>query len=224
MAITDWPANERPREKLMRHGPKSLSEAELLAIFLRTGIQGVTAVDLARQLLTEYGSLKALLEADQKVFCSSPGLGPAKYALLKSVLEMANRYVMEELEQNCALTSVAKTRAYLTQKLRGYEHEVFACLFLDNQHRVIIFEELFHGTLNSATVYPRQVAKHALKHNAAALILAHNHPSGETSPSEQDKQLTNRLKNSLGLLDIAILDHFIIGNGQPYSFAENGLI
>lgn len=224
MAITDWPANERPREKLLRYGPKSLSEAELLAIFLRTGIQGLTAVDLARQLLNQFGSLKALLEADQTVFCSSPGLGPAKYALLQSVLEMSNRYVMEDLEQNCALTNVTKTRTYLTQKLRGYEHEVFSCLFLDSRNRVIVFEEMFHGTLDSAAVYPRQVAKKALQHNAAALILAHNHPSGETNPSEQDKQLTNRLKQSLGLFDIAILDHFIIGDGQAYSFAEHGLI
>ena len=224
MAITDWPVNERPREKLMRQGPKSLSEAELLAIFLRTGIQGVTAVDLARQLLEQFGSLKSLLEADQRVFCSSPGLGPAKYALLQSVLEMANRYVMEDLEKNSALTSATKTRAYLTQKLRGYGHEVFACLFLDNQHRVIVFEELFHGTLDGASVYPRQVAKRALQHNAAALILAHNHPSGETSPSAADKQITNRLQQSLGLFDITILDHFIIGDGQPFSFAENGLI
>lgn len=224
MAITDWPTSERPREKLLKNGPKSLSEAELLAIFLRTGIQGMTAVDLARHLLDRFGSLKALLEAEQTVFCSSPGLGPAKYALLQSVLEMANRYVMEDLEQNCALTSVAKTRAYLTQELRGYEHEVFSCLFLDSRHRVIVFEELFHGTLNGAAVYPRQVAKRALKHNAAALILAHNHPSGETTPSDQDKQLTHRLKQSLGLFDIAILDHFIIGDGQAYSFAEHGLI
>ncbi len=224
MAITDWPVNERPREKLMRHGPHSLTEAELLAIFLRTGIKGVTAVDLARQLLDQFGSLKALLEADQQVFCNSPGLGPAKYALLQSVLEMANRYVMEDLEKSCALTSVSKTRAYLTQKLRGYEHEVFSCLFLDNRHRVIVFEELFHGTLDGATVYPRQVAKRALKHNAAALILAHNHPSGETSPSDQDKHLTNRLKQSLGLFDINILDHFIVGDGQAYSFAEHGLL
>lgn len=224
MAITDWPVNERPREKLMRQGPKSLSEAELLAIFLRTGIQGITAVDLARQLLERFGSLKALLEADQRVFCSSPGLGPAKYALLQSVLEMANRYVMEDLEKSSALTSATKTRAYLTQKLRGYGHEVFACLFLDNQHRVIVFEELFHGTLNGASVYPRQVAKRALKHNAAALILAHNHPSGETNPSAADKHITKRLQQSLGLFDITILDHFIIGDGQAYSFAENGLI
>ncbi|HFD13183.1 MAG TPA: JAB domain-containing protein [Crenotrichaceae bacterium] len=224
MAITDWPVNERPREKLMKHGSQSLSDAELLAIFLRTGIQGVTAVDLARQLLDQFGSLKALLEADRKVFCNSPGLGPAKYALLQSVLEMANRYIMEDLEQNSALTSVKKTRAYLTQKLRGYGHEVFSCLFLDNRHRVIVFEELFHGTLDNAIVYPRQVAKRALKHNAAALILAHNHPSGETSPSEQDKQLTNRLKQSLGLFDITVLDHFIVGDGQAYSFAEHGLI
>jgi DNA repair protein RadC len=224
MAITDWPLNERPREKLLRQGSKSLSEAELLAIFLRTGIQGVTAVDLARQLLENFGSLKALLEADQVAFCSKPGLGPAKYALLQSVLEMANRYVLEDLEKNSALTSATKTRDYLTRELRGYGHEVFGCLFLDSQHRVIVFEELFHGTLDGASVYPRQVAVRALKHNAAALILAHNHPSGEANPSTADKQITNRLKQALDLFDIAILDHFIIGDGQAFSFAEHGLI
>lgn len=224
MAITDWPVNERPREKLLRQGSKSLSEAELLAIFLRTGIQGVTAVDLARQLLERFGSLKALLEADQNVFCKSPGLGPAKYALLQSVLEMANRYVLENLEKNSALTSASDTRAYLTRELRGYGHEVFACLFLDSQHRVIVFEELFQGTLDGASVYPRQVARRALKHNAAALILAHNHPSGKTAPSTADKHITQQLKQALGLFDIAILDHFIIGDGQAYSFAEHGLL
>jgi DNA repair protein RadC len=224
MAITDWPLNERPREKLLRQGSKSLSEAELLAIFLRTGIQGVTAVDLARQLLDNFGSLKALLEADQRVFCSMPGLGPAKYALLQSVLEMANRYVLEDLEKGSALTSATKTRAFLTRELRGYGYEVFGCLFLDSQHRVIVFEELFHGTLDAANVYPRQVAVRALKHNAAALILAHNHPSGETSPSTADKQITTRLKQALDLFDITILDHFIIGDGQAFSFAEHGLI
>ncbi|MCH9697754.1 MAG: DNA repair protein RadC [Gammaproteobacteria bacterium] len=224
MAITDWPVDERPREKLMRFGPQALTEAELLAIFLRTGIQGITAVDLARQLLNQFGSLKALLQADQKKFCESPGLGPAKYALLQSVLEMANRYVLEDLKQQEALTSVSKTREFLQYKLRGYQHEVFACLFLDTRHRVIVFEELFHGTIDGASVYPRELAKRALQHNAAALILAHNHPSGETTPSRQDKQLTERLQQSMNMFEIRILDHFVIGDGQAYSFAEHGLI
>lgn len=224
MAITDWPVEERPREKLMRFGPQALTEAELLAIFLRTGIQGITAVDLARQLLNQFGSLKALLQADQKMFCNSPGLGPAKYALLQSVLEMANRYVLEDMKQQEALTSVSKTRAFLQYKLRGYQHEVFACLFLDTRHRVIVFEELFHGTIDGASVYPRELAKRALQHNAAALILAHNHPSGDTTPSQQDKHLTEQLKQSMNLFEIRILDHFVIGDGQAYSFAEHGLI
>ena len=196
-----------------------------MAIFLRTGVKGKTAVDLARELLQEYGSLRALLEAEYERFQRSPGLGSAKYALLQAVLEMARRHLRQELERSDALTSPELTRRYLTATLRGYAYEVFACLLLDNQHRVISFEELFRGTIDGASVYPREVVKIALASNAAAVIFAHNHPSGVAEPSEADKFITQRLKQALGLLDIRVLDHFIIGDGlNAYSFAEHGLI
>jgi len=224
MSIKDWPAQERPREKLLEKGSEALSDAELLAIFLRTGIAGKTAVDLARELLTEFGSLQALLNADQTRFCQAKGLGSAKYAQLQAVLEMAKRHFVEILQRGDALTSPEATRAYLSAQLRGYSYEVFACLFLDNQHRVILLEELFRGTIDSASVYPREVVKRALFHNAAAVIFAHNHPSGINEPSQSDRQITEKLKQSLLLFDIRVLDHFIIGDGQPYSFAEHGVL
>jgi len=222
--IKDWPAEERPREKLLAKGSEVLTDAELLAIFLRTGIAGKTAVDLAQELLMEFGSLQALLEADQTQFCQGKGLGSAKYAQLQAVLEMAKRHYVEILQRGSALTSPEATRAYLSAQLRNYSYEVFACLFLDNQHRVIVFEELFQGTIDGASVYPREVAKKALMHNAAAVIFAHNHPSGVSEPSQADKNITEKLKQALLLFDIRVLDHFIIGDGEPYSFAEHGLL
>jgi len=222
--IKDWPAEDRPREKLLAKGSQALTDAELLAIFLRTGIAGKTAVDLAKELLIEFGSLQALLEADNVRFCQAKGLGNAKYAQLQAVLEMAKRHYVEVLQRGSALTSPEATRAYLTAQLRSYPYEVFACLFLDNQHRVIIFEEMFQGTIDGASVYPREVAKKALFHNAAAIIFAHNHPSGVSEPSQADKNITEKLKQSLALFDIRVLDHFIIGDGQPYSFAEHGIL
>ena len=224
MAIKDWPINERPREKLLQRGAEALTDAELLAIFLRTGVRGKSAVDMARELLGEFGSLQALLNADQARFCQSNGLGTAKYAQLQAVLEMARRHFNEILQRGDALTSPDITRAFLSTQLRGYSYEVFACLFLDNQHRVIKLEELFRGTIDSANVYPREVAKRVLHHNAAAVIFAHNHPSGICEPSQADKQITDKLKQALGLFDIRVLDHFIIGDGSPYSFAEHGLL
>jgi DNA repair protein RadC len=224
MAITDWPTEDRPREKLLQHGAKILTDAELLAIFLRVGIRGKTAVDLAQDLLTEFGSLQALLGADYNRFCACHGLGDAKYAQLQAVLEMARRHFFEILKRGSALTSPEATRAYLSSHLRGYSYEVFACVFLDNQHRIIELEELFRGTLDSASVYPREVAKRALHHNAAAVIFAHNHPSGINEPSHSDKHITDKLKQALNLFDIRVLDHFIIGDGYPYSFAEHGLL
>ena len=225
MPITDWPDAERPREKLIAKGPQFLSDAELLAIFLRTGIKGKTAVDLARDLLKDFGSLQALLESDFKRFQKSKGLGMAKYAQLQAVLEMAKRHLRESLQRGDALTSPDLTRQFLTTQIRGYQHEVFACLLLDNQHRVIGFQELFRGTIDSASVYPREVVKSALAFNAAAVIFAHNHPSGVAEPSEADRMITQRLKQALNLIDIRVLDHFIIGDGDTaYSFAENGLI
>lgn len=224
MAITDWPAAERPREKLLQRGAQALSDAELLAIFLRTGSPGKSAVDLARDLLVEFGSLRALLNADAQRFCQGVGLGEAKYTQLQAVMEMARRHFEEVLQRGDALTSVEATRAYLSAQLRRHNHEVFACLFLDNQHRVIVFEELFRGTLDSASVYPREVLKRVLLHNAAAVIFAHNHPSGIAEPSNADRQITEKLQQALQLFEVRVLDHFIVGDGRPYSFAEHGLL
>ena len=224
MAIKHWPADDRPREKLLARGPQSLTDAELLAIFLRTGTKGKSAVDLARELLADFGSLKALLNAGQEQFCLSNGLGIAKYTQLQAVMEMAKRHFKEALQRGDALKSPDITRTYLSAQLRGYNYEVFACLFLDNQNRVIQLNELFRGTLDAANVYPREVAKLALQLNAAAVIFAHNHPSGISEPSQSDKKITEKLKLALALFDIRVLDHFIIGDGEPYSFAEHGLI
>lgn len=224
MAIKDWPAQDRPREKLLQQGAAALTDAELLAIFLRTGAPGKSAVALARDLLTEFGSLKALLSADRERFCLAPGLGSAKYAQMQAVMEMARRHYREILRRGSALTSPKATRAFLSASLRHYAYEVFACLFLDSQHRIIQFEELFRGTLDGAGVYPREVARQALFHNAAAVIFAHNHPSGIAEPSQADRTITAKLQSSLALFDIRVLDHFIIGDGKPFSFAEHGLI
>ena len=224
MTIKDWPEDEQPREKLLKRGAGALTDAELLAIFLRTGTPGKSAVDLARDLLQEFGSLKALLNADRDRFCQGHGLGDAKYTQLQAVMEMAKRHFNEILQRGSALNSPDITRAYLSAQLRGYSYEVFACLFLDNQHRVIQLDELFRGTIDSASVYPREVVKQALHHNAAAVIFAHNHPSGISEPSQADKLITEKLKQALALFDIRGLDHVIIGDGVPYSFAEHGLV
>lgn len=224
MTIRDWPADERPREKLLRQGPHALSNAELLAIFLRTGVPGKSAVDLARELLAEHKGLTNLLAADLKRFSAGPGLGSAKYAQLQAALEMSRRYLRERLEREASLTSPEQTRDYLQSRLRSYPYEVFACLFLDNRHRVIEYEELFRGTIDGTSVHPREVVRRALHHNAAAAILAHNHPSGVTEPSAADTRITQRLKEALALVDVRLLDHFIIGDGTPTSLAELGLV
>ncbi len=224
MPISSWPKAERPREKLLSRGPTALSDAELLAIFLRTGVSGKTAVDLARDLLSRFGSLRALLVASQQTFCEAPGLGAAKYSQLQAVLEMNRRYLGEKLERGQALTSPEDTRAFLTAHLRDRPQEIFCCLFLDTRHRVLAFEELFRGTLDGAAVYPREVVKQALAHNAAAVILAHNHPSGVAEPSRADEVLTQRLKDALALVDIRVLDHLVVGDGDITSFAERGLL
>lgn len=224
MAITDWPEAERPRERLLAHGADALSDAELLAIFLRTGSRGRSAVDLARDLLQQYNGLRGLLEADRASFCAGPGLGDAKYTQLQAVLAMARRYLAADLERGDVLTTPRATRAFLQSRLRHRQREVFACLFLDNRHRVMQFEELFEGTIDAAAVYPREVVRRALTHNAAAVIAAHNHPSGVAEPSRADEQITRRLREALGLVDIRLLDHFIVGDGEPVSFAERGLM
>jgi len=223
MPITDWPSAERPREKLLARGPNSLSDSELLAIFLRTGIQGKSAVDLARELLNDFGSLRALLTCSRQDFCARKGLGNAKYAQLQAVLEMARRHLGEELKRKHALSSPADTRRYLQALMRDFEHEVFGCVMLDNKHRVITFRALFNGSISSASVYPREVVKQALADNAAAVILAHNHPSGIAEPSQSDIHITRRLVEALELVDIRVLDHFIIGD-EVVCFSERGLI
>lgn len=224
MAIKDWPAQERPREKLLQLGPSALSDAELLAIFLRTGIPGCSAVDLSRRLLTQFGSLRAIIEADRPTFCKTHGLGDAKFALLQAVVEMARRHLAEHLQRNTALNSVTAVRDYLTAQLRHQPHEIFAALFLDNQHRLIRYEALFNGTIDGASVWPREVVKKVLACNAAAVIFAHNHPSGVAEPSRADRDITRRLVEALALVDVRVLDHLIVGEGGIVSFAERGLI
>lgn len=224
MAISDWPEQERPREKLLLQGAGSLSDAELLAIFLRTGVKGKSAVDLARELLQEFGGLRSLLTADQQAFCQPLGLGSAKFAQLQAVLEMARRHLAEQLNRSEALTSPELTRRYLQAQLRDRDYEVFALLMLDNQHRVLKYSELFRGTIDGAAVYPREVVKLVLAHSAAAVILVHNHPSGIAEPSQADRAITERLQQALALVDVRVLDHLIVGDGYCESFAERGWI
>jgi len=223
MAITDWPPQERPRERLLALGPASLADAELLAILLRTGVKGKSAVDLARQLLERFGSVSALLESAADL-AETPGLGSAKLAQLKAALELARRALREDLSSRDALSSPGAVRDYLRLALAGREQEVFAVLLLDAQHRVISCQELFHGTLTQTSVYPREVVKCALKHNAAAVIFAHNHPSGVAEPSHADEILTRSLKSALALVDVQVLDHFIVAGTRTMSFAERGLL
>lgn len=224
MHIKEWPCHERPREKLIARGPEALSDAELLAIFLRTGVRGKTAVDVARGLLGRFGGLRALLTAPREEVCRETGLGQAKYVMLRAALELGRRHLAEKLQRGAALESADDTRRYLQAQLRDRPHEVFCCLFLDNRHRVISFDELFRGTLNGTAVYPREIVKRAMQHNAAAVILVHNHPSGVAEPSRQDELLTARLKESLETLDLRLLDHFIVGDGEVISFSERGLL
>jgi DNA repair protein RadC len=224
MPINHWPKQERPREKLLARGPDTLTDAELLAILLRTGTRGRTAVDLARDLLNEFRGLRALIEADANAVCKFKGLGRTKYVAIRAAIELARRYLEAGLQKQDVLTNPKSTRDYLTSQLRAYPHEVFACLFLDNRHHILSFDKMFNGTIDGASVYPREVVKRALSHNAAAVIFAHNHPSGIAEPSNADISLTRRLKTALELVDIRVLDHFIIGNQQAVSFAERGLI
>lgn len=224
MTIKDWPEQLRPREKLLKKGPQSLSDAELLAIFLRTGVTGKSAVELATDLLKHFGGLRAILAANQAQFCEAKGLGEAKYTQLQAVLEMANRHLGETLERSDPLESPETTKRFLQSKLRHYQKEVFGCLFLDNQHRVILFEELFFGTIDSASVHPREVVKRSLHHNAAALIFCHNHPSGVAEPSASDRSITAKLISALDLIDVRVLDHMIVGDAEIVSMAERGLL
>lgn len=225
MSIHDWPPEERPREKLLDKGAANLSDAELLALFLRVGIRGKTAVDLARELLTRFGGLTGLFAANRKEVMATPGLGQAKYAQLQAVLELARRTLGEDLARGISLSSPAAVRDYLRLSLGRLPHEVFCVLYLDSQNRLIRMEELFRGTLGQTSVYPREVVRQALAQNAAAVIFAHNHPSGSGEPSHADETLTRTLRQALSLVDIKVLDHFIVaGHAEPLSFAERGLL
>jgi DNA repair protein RadC len=224
MSIKDWPERERPREKLLHSGAGSLSDAELLAIFLRTGMKGRTALDVARALLQDFGSLTRILTASIQDFCRRDGLGAAKYVQLQAMLELSQRHLRERLEEGDVLTSSELTREYLRARLGNYQHEVFACLYLDNQHRVVHLEELFNGTIDGAAVYPREVVKRCLHNNAAAVIFAHNHPSGVAEPSQADISITQRLKAALNTIDVRVLDHIVVGRSDVVSLAERGLL
>ena len=224
MRISDWPSPERPREKLLNKGPLSLSDAELLAIFLRTGVNGKTAIDVARGLLSEHGGMRPLLELDYAALSRTPGLGPAKFVQIQAALELGRRYLEAGMKRENVLISPDSTRKFLQARLRAYTYEVFACIFLDNRHRVIEFEELFKGTIDGASIHPREVVKRALFHNAAAAIFAHNHPSGVAEPSQSDLAITRSLNDALALVDIRVLDHFIVGDQEVLSFAERGLL
>ena len=224
MPTTPWPTDERPRERLLAHGPETLSDTELLAIFLRTGTAGMPVMALARHLLDEFGSLRGLMTASQRGFCQVRGLGAAKYAQVQAAMEMARRVMDEPVRQGDPLTSPEDTRRYLRSRLGTQPHEVFAGLFLDNRHRVIRYQELFRGTIDGAAVYPREVVRHALDFNAAAVIFAHNHPSGIAEPSQADIALTRRLISALELVDIRVLDHMVVGHGEVISLAERGLM
>lgn len=222
MPICDWPEAERPREKLLSRGAASLTDAEILALFIRTGLRGRTAVDLAREWLSSFDGLRGFLEAGPAALTALPGLGNAKYAELQAALELGRRHLACTLERHDVMTSPEATRHYLNSRLRGLRKEVFAGLFLDSQHRLIAFEELFQGCLDNCSVHPRQVVERVLALNAAAVIFAHNHPSGVAEPSAADRHITDRLRQALGLVDVRVLDHLIIGEGRPVSFAERG--
>jgi DNA repair protein RadC len=224
MGIRDWPADERPREKLLERGEAALTDAELLAIFLRTGVTGKSAVDLSRELLDRFGGLSTLCLADQKQICEAPGLGPAKYAQLRAVMEMARRALKEDMHSGDALSSPHAVRRYLSLLLKDKPHEEFWAVFLDAQNRVTQAEMLFRGTLTQTSVYPREVVKRALAVNSAGIILAHNHPSGVAEPSQADRLLTQTLKQALALVDVRVLDHFVVAGANGVSFAETGLL
>ena len=224
MAITEWLPEERPRERLLARGAEALSDAELIAIFLRTGVKGRSALDIARELLARFGSVSALFAADVSTLSGTAGLGSAKCAQLLAVMEVARRALKETMSRGNALSSPRVVRDFLRLKLQNRPHEVFIAVFLDAQNRVLAVEELFRGTLTQTSVYPREVVKRALYHNAAALIFAHNHPSGVAEPSRSDEALTQALKQALALVDVKVLDHFVIGGGAAMSFAERGLL
>ncbi len=224
MAIRDWPTSERPREKLMQRGADALSDAELLATYLRTGRAGRSAEEPARELLQRFGSLAGMLSAGKASFCQVRGLGEAKYVQLQAVMELARRHLGEQLRRERVFSNPSLVGDFLLAHLRDCEQEVFAALFLDSQHRLISWEKLFFGTIDSASIYPRELVKRALYHNASAVVLSHNHPSGVAEPSESDRLITQRLQEALTLVDVRVLDHVVVGGGYTVSMAEHGMV
>jgi DNA repair protein RadC len=224
MAITDWPASERPREKLIELGAEALSDAELLAIFLRVGVVGKSAVDLARDLLNQFGSLNGIFAATEHALSQVHGIGSSKYVQLQAIFEMSRRALSEQLQQRDVLASPQAVRDYLVLKLGSYTKEVFLVLFLDTQNRLLATEEMFSGSLTETSVYPREIVKRALHHNAAAVIFAHNHPTGNVKQSHADELLTKQLLQALALIDVRVLDHFIVARNNTLSFSQTGLL
>jgi len=224
MSIKDWPLDERPREKLLARGASALTDAELLAVLLRFGTARRTALDNARDILQCYGSLRKLIASDRERFCAQPGLGLARFAELQAALEIARRQYAEDLRSGPVLTAPRTTRDFLFAHIRDLEHEVFCCLYLDNRHRLLHFAQLFRGTIDGASVHPREIVKQALRFNSAAVIVAHNHPSGIAEPSQADELITHRIRDALALVDIRLLDHIVVGDGVAVSLAERGLV
>ena len=222
--LQSWPLSERPREKLLQKGASSLSDSELLAIFLRTGTQGKNVMELAREIIIHFGSLKSLFSATEKEFCQIKGLGKAKYVQLQACLEMSQRHIEEEISKQDAMQNPNQVKRYVQSRLMDKPNEVFAAIFLDNQHHVLAFEELFFGTINSSSVHPRVVIQRSLFHNAAAVIVAHNHPSGVSEPSISDIDITKTLKTALAMVDVRLLDHLVVASHQVTSLAERGQI
>ena len=224
MTIRDWPRTERPREKLLDNGPKMLSDGELLAVLLGSGNRGGSAVELARQLIVEFGSLRDFLNAERSKCLGQLGIGPARYASIQAALELARRHYREPLRIGSLLSAPEATRTFLMSQLRDRPYEVFCCLHLDARHRLIVFEELFRGTIDEASVYPREVVREVMRHNSAAVIFAHNHPSGGVEPSPADELITRRLKETLALVEVRVLDHIIVADTRCLSFADRGLL
>ena len=221
--IKEWPKHERPREKLLAQGAHSLSSAELLAILIGSGAKNYSAMESAHGLLSRFGNLRAITQADRKALCACKGIGDVRFVLLQATLEIVRRSLLETIKESDVLSNPGVARNYLKLKMRDYEHEVFACMFLDNQHRVLGFEEMFRGTIDGASVHPREIVKRAMHYNAAAVILVHNHPSGSNEPSKADENITKELKRSLELIDVRVLDHFVVGE-QVTSFVERKLL
>lgn len=222
--LHQWPNGEKPREKLLSRGAQSLSDAELLAIFLRTGTKGKNVLELSREIIHFFGNLKSLFSASEEEFCEIKGLGRAKYVQLQACLEMSQRYIHEQISLQDAMENPDQVKEYIHSKLCGNTNEVFSALFLDNQHRVIAFEELFFGTINASSVHPRVIIQRCLKHNAAAVIVAHNHPSGVAEPSLSDVNITKTIKTALALVDVRLLDHLVVASHQVVSLAERGQV